>query len=100
MHLRGGTGSAPRRSSAPQLAGGPLDHRVAVVPRRLVAVDVRLRVADRSQQRDPRTQLDVAALVQLLAGEPRHLAAAARAERFEQPAIVLELARAVTGGAP
>src|SRR5438094_6037879 len=73
----------------------PLDDGVTVMPRGLVAVHVRLRLADGAEERRPRPELDVAHLVELFAGGRGQLATAARLERFQHLPIVVELRRSV-----
>src|SRR5438128_4500398 len=73
----------------------PLDDGVTVMPRGLVAVHVRLRLADGAEERGPRPELDVAHLVELLAGDRGQLAALTRLQRLQQSPIVVELRRSV-----
>src|SRR5438093_21059 len=68
------------------------------MPRRLVAVHVGLRVADRAEQGDPRPQLDVAGTVKLLGRDRGELPAAPRGQQVEQPPVVVELRRRVPVG--
>src|SRR2546430_17468766 len=73
----------------------PLDDGVPVMPRGLVAVHVRLRLADGAEERGPRPELDVAHLVELFAGDRGQLAALTRLQRLQQSPIVVELRRSV-----
>src|SRR5262245_31538280 len=69
----------------------PLQHRVAVMPGRFVAVHLGARIPDRAEHGEPCAQLDVPRLVELLTRDAGELRAAALSQPVEHAPVPVEI---------